>query len=460
MSFGYPAPNVFGGVPSILQAQPIPTTLTGDEYKSGSVVLDRYGPLLKLEAKDVYALGAPALIAPGTSGGGKTVAAVDMIYTNSKACTHLMYMTGSYDSPANQYLRDRVPEIHVKNPDLQIMCDAWKDTLERNTAFVKFTKPDVVERFLHARANNTMSIQSEIGILRQEAEKNAQMFPERSDMEAVIKLKTTNIKLKFIADNFSLGDPTLLPEDQELIKWAQSTRPCPIYIFDDMTEVFSSPPRDLMTIPFPGEGNTIRTREMKGEVALNFLLMNMLTKMRHFGVGGFFVHTLQAFDTELRSQFGAIMFCGKESVEEQCRLRTMSPNDKDLIVQAYAVAEKYPFYKAIYFNNPQNTPHGQTIALFKPTYHRSSEPIGTDTYRLGMQMITDRINQIKNGQVMQSRVLGQQQVIQQTLVNLAKEGNAVENANSQQPHMGILPMSSLPMSFPKAPISGLNSLLM
>jgi hypothetical protein len=288
------------------------------------------------------------------------------------------------------------------------------------------------------------------------------MFPQKDDLEAALRLKVSNLKLKFIAETFHPSDPNLLPEESQLVRMARSTRPCPIYIFDDITATLSNPPKEVMDIPFPKENGEITTKQMKGNDAVNFLLMNILTMSRQYGVVGFFVHALSAFDRDIRTQFGSIMFVGKEGVTEVCAQRAINLDDKELIKQAFEVAEEYPFYKVMYFQNPTLTPHGQRVALFKPTYYRTPKSIGVETYRVGVQNVIDCISDYRNNSILRSTIEGQKRTMEQTVEALAQEGRGGTTQTQGQPQSQMqMQMEGpfLPSGSSKAPTSSLDSLL-
>ena len=430
-------------------------------YDSGSRSIPGYGPLLRLESSDVFAPARPAMVVAAQAGEGKTVAAVDMVYTNLSSITGFTYVTNSYDSPANGYLRTMIPELHVKNWDVNLLCSIWGDILQRSLALGQSMDDKMLDRFLQGRCPNDKMLFSELESIDRLVQTNADLFPDVPCGKEAIAAHKKMAKINFIKTHFRLDDPSLSIQERDVVRATRSSKPLYCLIADDVTAQIRSPLSDDLEIPTISESNQLVKRQMKGKDGLNFLLINILTLARHFAIIGFFVHTFDAFDATVRSQFGGMMFMGADSIEQACRERVLSPGDKDLIRGAWDIAKDYPHHKVVLYTNPDMTNHKQRVAILKPTYHTQPKPIGVPTFQAVMRNISMAIEQFQGGEVHRARVKSIEQQRAAEAEALAKEG---ASSSSAVPviQIPLLQQGTTPSVFaapPTAPKPSLGDLL-
>lgn len=409
---------------------------TGSEmnelYQSGSKSIPGYGPLIRLESSDVFAPGRPALVVSAQSGEGKTVTAVDMIYTSRNIATGLCYVTNSYTTPANAYLRAMVPEIHVKNWDINLLCRLWGDILQRSLALNRSIDDRFIEQFLQVRCPNSQSLSAELQAIDEIVQTNAQFFPDVPSGKAAIAAHKKLAKLAFIRNNFRSDDKNLTEQERAVVRASRSSSPCFILICDDVTAQLRNPPKEDVEVPSIAEGEVLETRTLKGKDGLSFLLINLLTLARHFAIVGFFVHTFDAFDATVRGQFGGMLFLGEDSIVQACRERTLQEGDKDLIREAWTIAKEYKHHKVILYTNPELTNHKQRVALIRPAYHAQPQPIGVPSYQAVMRNISMAIDQYRGSESHRALVQAQKQRLEDESETLARIGRGEPVPQQQQ----------------------------
>jgi hypothetical protein len=372
-------------------------------YSSGSETIEGYGPLLRLESEQVFAPGMPALLVATQSGGGKTVAAVDMVLTASKHATGFTYVTNSYDSSANAYLRQMVPAIHVKNWSVQFICSLWRAILDRGAEIGRAVDDASVAQFMSGRCQSAPTLQTSIDRLHAIARENAGYFPDGGALREAMAAHEKLLRLRYIADNFRADDQSLSERERSVVRAASASKPCYLLLFDDVTAQIRNPPNEEIDIPQQTESGAISAVRMKGKAGFESLLFSILTLARHYAIVGFFVHSLDVFSASVRSQFGGILLMGEDVVQQAWREQTLSPQDKDLIVAAWAVAKRFPYHKVILFPNPELTEHRQRVALFRPTYHPTPSPIGVPTYQRVMTNLQGLISRSASDQTERAR---------------------------------------------------------
>lgn len=402
-------------------------------YESGSVEIPGLGPLLLLPPSEVFAPNRPAMVVAAQSGEGKTVTAVNMVYANRDVVTGFGYITNTYHSPSNQYLRDMVPEIHVKNWDLDLLCRLWGEILQRGVAISRSVDDRSVDQFIQGRCHGDRTLLAELDAVDTLVANNAQLFPEVSSGKAAIAAHKKLIKLQYIRTHFRADDINLTEQEKGVVRASRSTRPCYLLIIDDVTAQIRSPPKDEINIPTLAEGDRIETKTMKGKDGFDFLMINLLTLARHFAIVGFFVHTFDAFTAPVRGQFGGMMFLGADTIRQACREGTLSPQDKELICAAWDVAKDYPHHKVVLYTNPDLTPHKQRVALCKPEYYNERLPIGVPTYQAVMRNVAMAIDQYHGSEVHRARVQAEKQRLEKESAALARDGEM--RPSSQQPQL-------------------------
>jgi len=392
-------------------------------YPSGSEAIQGYGPLLSLESTQVFGPGLPATLGVGSTGGGKTIAVVDMFYANADVITEMTLYTNSYDSPTNGYLRDMIPRIVVKNWDLGVVCQQWGAILERGLAITRGVEDSAVNQFIAARCRGNRMLEGEIAALYEIANRNQSMFPSVQDANAALAAHEKLIKLEFIGKHFRSDDRTLSDGERLVVQASRSTKPCPCIVFDDITAQLAIPSNDEYNVPTVGEGNIVEWKRLKGKKALEYWLLNMLTIARHYAIIGFFTHSFDTFPVNIRQQFGCIIFLTDEAIEQFCREQTYGHNEKAMVRQAHAIALHYKHYKAVFFPNPDVTTHKQRFALFKANYYYKPLPIGVATYQAVMRNIQLGIADYQARNVHQAQIRIQEQKAREDLERLASQSD-------------------------------------
>ena len=394
------------------------------QYESGSVVLPGYGPLLMLDSREVFSPEEPAKIISSQSGEGKTVTAIDMVYANRENATGITYITDSYQSAANAYLRAMIPEIFVKNWSLEMLCRLWGDVLQRGLSLSNNLEDRALDQFLTARCPHDATLEREMADIEKLVMDNAALFPEVKSGKAAIAAHKKLIKINFIRRNFHLDDRSLSDNERDLVRATRSSKPCHIIVCDDVTANVRTPFSGNIDVPSVGEGNRLIYNSLKGKKAAEYLYINILTLARHFAVVGFFVHTFDCFEPAVRSQFGAIVIMGQDSVTQICREHTLGPTDKDLLIAAWEVAANYKYHKVVLYMNPDLTRHHQRVAIFRPTYYDHPLELGVPTFRAVIRNISMAIENYRGGEIHRTRVKVARKSIEEEQDALAAEGNS------------------------------------
>lgn len=404
------------------------TAAPSRDYESGSVTLPSYGPLMLLTAEQVFAKGCPPLIASASSKSGKTVMCVDMVYSCRDTATGFTYVTNSYHTPENTYLRQMIPEIHVKNWDAAMLCSLWEDILQRSHTIETSISERAVDQFISTHCGSNPILLADLRLIDQVVRDNAGLFPDVTAGERAAAAHRLAAKLSFIRNHYSSSDSSLTGEARAVVAAASSSKPCHILILDDVTAQLRSPAGDIMEVPYLTESGAIERKTMKGAKGMEYLLINLLTVARHYAVVGFFVHTFDCFPPSVRSQFGAMMFLGVDAVEQISRERTVSAHDIELIRGAWSVAAKYQYHKVVLFPNPDITSHGQRVALYKATYHTQPLPIGVPTYQAVMRNIASAMSRYRADSANRSSVEAEQRRLRDVGIALAHEGARLATA--------------------------------
>jgi hypothetical protein len=345
-----------------------------------------------------------------------------MAYSSSSFATGFTYITNSYDTPANAYLRKMIPEINVKNWSVELLCSIWGDILQRSLTLSKSIDERNVDQFLQGRCPNDQSLLAELNSIDEIVRSNAQRFPEVPEGKAAINAHKRLAKIAFIRSHFRPDDPNLTEQEKDVVRASRSSRPCHVIICDDVTANLRSPPNEEFDIPTVTEGNKLEFKRMKGKKGFEFLLVNLLTLTRHHAIVGFFVHTFDAFEPTIRGQFGGMMFMGIDSIEQACREKTISSRDMEIVRAAWDIGVNYPFHKVVLYTNPDMTDHKQRVALFRPTYHVNPKPIGVPTYQAVMRNIAMAIDEYRGGEIHRAQVQSEKQRLNAESEALAKEG--------------------------------------
>ena len=89
---------------------------------------------------------------------------------------------------------------------------------------------------------------------------------------------------------------------------------------------------------------------------------------------------------------------------------------------AWNIASEYPNHKVVAYTTPDLTSHKQRVALCRPTYHQTPQPIGVPTYQAAMRNIATRMEQYRGGETHRARVRTAQQQADGVTDALAREG--------------------------------------
>lgn len=398
------------------------------EYVSESEELPGYGPLHRFESEEVFAPGRPAMVISAGSGEGKTVGAVCMAYVNRAITTGFTYITNSYDTPANKYLRDMIPSICVKNWDIDMICSLWGDILRRSLAIGRCMSDDSIERFIQGRCAGDSSLRASLDAIDRTISENMRLFPDGESLTAAAAAHKRLAKVEFIRSRFKVDDPNLSDPEVEIVRACRSSRPLHVLILDDVTANLRTPPTGDLFIPTVRESGEIETVKMKGKRGFEFLLINVLTLARHHAIVGIFVHTLDAFEAPIRQQFGSMMCMGQDAVDQCCRLQTLSPADKDLLVMAWNVAKRYKHHKIVFYTNPEMAPRRQRVGIIKPTYFAQRQEIGTPTYRALLRNIEAASVAYKQSLAQRTQVEIAKKRLEAESEALAREGSGAGSA--------------------------------
>lgn len=355
---------------------------TPELYESGSESIVGYGPLLRLSAEEIFSPDSPPVIYCTQSGAGKTSAAVAAVYANRARLTGLFYISSSYHDSRATYLQRMIPSIHVKNFDMAFLCDLWGTILKKSADAGRMSQDRRIIDFISRRAQGARPLAEEMERIQRTRALNALSLP--SDTANAIKVAEMEARRFFIRNNFRRDDPSLSPEEREIVKWCQSSTPLPVVIFDDVTPMLKAAPSGKFSIPKLAESGEIVTVEMSGTKALDYLLISIFTTMRRNGVGAFFVHSLEAFSAPVRQQAGAFIL-DEAGVIELCRESVIAEDGKRLIRAAWekvADSTRFKYHRVVYYADPSSTSHGQRVAIYKPPYYSIPEPLGVPTYKM------------------------------------------------------------------------------
>lgn len=407
------------------------------DYQSESESIPGYGPVKMLRSTDIFVPGNPPTIAAAQSKGGKTVMCVDIAYTASPHATGITFITNSYDTPANAYLRQMIPEIVVKQWSIELVCALWADILSRSIAITRSLRPQSIDRFLMIHVRESVELDAKLRLIDQVVEQNRGYFPNESELRAAVEAQKRGVKIAYIRDHFRPNHPNLSEEDRAVVIAARSSQPTHVIIFDDITPQLRSPPPTtaVYNIPSISESGELIWTTLKGKAAFEFLLISILTLGRHYAIIGFFVHTFDVFPPTVRAQFGATVFLSEDAVQQACRQRVLSSYDQELVVAAWAISSKHSHHKVVLFPNPDATTHGERIAIYKSQYHAVAAPIGVPTYRDAIANIQLAVNVYLRGSVDRA-------MVEQTKHRMQSEADALAVSGAS---MGTQPMETHPM---------------
>lgn len=351
-----------------------------DIYKSESENIPSLGPLKLLRAKDIFSPNVPPVCVVGQSGSGKTVIAIDQVMANAKRCTGLVYFTSTYYEARNQKLRDMIPELNVKNYDLNTWATVWGEILKTSSEYGKMTSGSRIKQFIERHCISNPEYQRRRKLLEDLITDNGEIFKSKQNVELAMNAYIRFMNIKFIADNFRVNDQHLPDSDKMVVAYTQSTTPCPNLVFDDMTAVLKNPPADKVLVPEVMESGELSWKEYPGPKALSVLLGGVQTTMRGKGVAAFYIHTFPE-DRKVRQQFGAFIIADQTAFDSVQREQTVEARDKGYIAKAWGIAKRYKHHKVVFYFNPDLTDHGQRVALFIAEDHSAPRRIGCRTYQ-------------------------------------------------------------------------------
>lgn len=397
----------------------------------------------KYKGQNIYDLdeiiipNRPPYVFYGTGKTGKTTAATEVIRSYYDSITSLYFITTSYDSPNNEYLRSTLPKICAKTLDITGLSEFYIDAKLKAEKYSRNVNINTVYDFVDKYKNNVMEFKYLIAKIDNIT---AELYDEKriasdkiktDDIVKAAKLVVCNEAFKIISEKRNQILGIVEQEDIEKVMYFCSNPFLPMLIFDDVSDQIGSAGLKISgKVKMASDDNGTKSfDDVSAAAALKNLIRTLCIKWRHAG-GGIcliFLHNMKDMDINDRENVAGAIVSTKASYEELTG--RFSHNDKSMDKKKLKetwdtieelnlkTGEKYIF-KLVYYANKEMSPDKKSQCVIMRVNKTGDEhdqfykKVGTNTYRAYLDLLTEEKTEIDRRVSMENNIIAPEHIQQ------------------------------------------------
>ena len=321
---------------------------TNVSYSNGNIILKN------TSIKDIFKFGEPPYMCVGSTGGGKTTIAIDIIYKFAPQASQIYYISATKDMIGEGAI-NQIPNVFRRSPGLEDLDAVWKEIKSSAEQSKTSTQRlmSVLGKFYDSES---------VRIITDEIKKfelDSKETGVKSETLECIKIETlTRLILAGVED---YGTDNLSAEEMSIISSLSSTPQKFILILDDVTAELEQ----LKTSK--GKYNYNGNLVSRGE-AYKSILIDIFTKIRHYNaICVLFVHDWKTID--MKSQLTNFILLDATAASNLANMRSISDvvREKARICSSYVFNHGYKYYFLVIKEN------GQKIMVSKADLHEEEQ---------------------------------------------------------------------------------------
>ena len=326
---------------------------TNVSYSNGNIILKN------TSIKDIFKFGEPPYMCVGSTGGGKTTIAIDIIYKFAPQASQIYYISATKDMIGEGAI-NQIPNVFRRSPSLEDLDAIWKE-IKSSAEQSKTSTQRLMSMLGKFYDSESVKIMTEdIKKFELESKENG----VNSETIECIKIETlTRLILAGVED---YGTDDLSAEEMSIISSLSSTPQKFILILDDVTAELEQ----LKSIK--GKYNYNGNLVSKGE-AYKSILIDIFTKIRHYNaICVLFVHDWKTID--MKSQLTNFILLDGTAVSNLANMRSINDTvrEKAKICSTYVFNHGYKYYFLVVKEN------GLKIMVSKADLHEDEQLVVDD----------------------------------------------------------------------------------
>ena len=321
---------------------------TNVSYSNGNIILKN------TSIKDIFKFGEPPYMCVGSTGGGKTTIAIDIIYKFAPQASQIYYISATKDMIGEGAI-NQIPNVFRRSPSLEDLDAIWKEIKSSAEQSKTSTQRlmSMLGKFYDSESVKVMT--EDIKKFELESKENG----VNSETIECVKIETlTRLILAGVED---YGTDDLSAEEMSIISSLTSTPQKFILILDDVTAELEQ----LKSIK--GKYNYNGNLVSKGE-AYKSILIDIFTKIRHYNaICVLFVHDWKTID--MKSQLTNFILLDATAVSNLANMRSINDTvrEKAKICSTYVFNHGYKYYFLVVKEN------GLKIMVSKADLHEDEQ---------------------------------------------------------------------------------------
>ena len=321
---------------------------TNVSYSNGNIILKN------TSIKDIFKFGEPPYMCVGSTGGGKTTIAIDIIYKFAPQASQIYYISATKDMIGEGAI-NQIPNVFRRSPSLEDLDAIWKE-IKSSAEQSKTSTQRLMSMLGKFYDSESVKVMTE-DIKKFELESKESGV--NSETIECVKIETlTRLILAGVED---YGTDDLSAEEMSIISSLTSTPQKFILILDDVTAELEQ----LKSIK--GKYNYNGNLVSKGE-AYKSILIDIFTKIRHYNaICVLFVHDWKTID--MKSQLTNFILLDATAVSNLSNMRSINDTvrEKSKICASYVFNHGYKYYFLVVKEN------GQKIMVSKADLHEDEQ---------------------------------------------------------------------------------------
>lgn len=321
---------------------------TNVSYSNGNIILKN------TSIKDIFKFGEPPYMCVGSTGGGKTTIAIDIIYKFAPQASQIYYISATKDMIGEGAI-NQIPNVFRRSPSLEDLDAIWKEIKSSAEQSKTSTQRlmSMLGKFYDSESVKVMT--EDIKKFELDSKENG----VNSETIECVKIETlTRLILAGVED---YGTDDLSAEEMSIISSLTSTPQKFILILDDVTAELEQ----LKSIK--GKYNYNGNLVSKGE-AYKSILIDIFTKIRHYNaICVLFVHDWKTID--MKSQLTNFILLDATAVSNLANMRSINDTvrEKAKICSTYVFNHGYKYYFLVVKEN------GLKIMVSKADLHEDEQ---------------------------------------------------------------------------------------
>lgn len=321
-------------------------------------------PFTKVEELFHFKSFAP-VVCLGSTKGGKTVMALDIMYQFARDAHYVYYVSQSGQSFVDQKM-GIIPSYFIRDPNkdcYDCVSRIWFDIKARGEAF-KASPSDIKPILSILYPGKDM-----LALIDKYLSKHDSEFPSRKEKTCA----QLEILTRLIVDRYNsrpdLASKIKEPKHLNIINSMVSSSTKTILILDDLSALLESAQKDNGVVLINGAS------VKKGE-ALKSILKDMFTRARHYNcIIVMFAHTLNIFHESLKTTMQQFLFVDASAVSEVKGIRRLIDKDGKALLESIITETdifnplRYKYYM-LFYNVIE-----RTAAITKAQIHEDNIPI-------------------------------------------------------------------------------------